>query len=129
MYQQQWDLKTKKWRNAAKNILANSGASGESSSKIIEETIFQQKNSYTDAYPNSQLAIIKASTQISVNGTLKETLKYLREHANQKVLKTPILGELWETFSVNNQASEENPYRGELVDFQIDKNTKNIFAA
>ncbi len=116
-------------RNAAKDILNNSGASQESSAKIIDQAIFETRKSYTDIYPNSQLAIIKASTQISVNGTLKETLKYLREHANQRTVKTPILGELWENFSINNQDSEKNPYEGELVDFKIDEKTKNIFAA
>ena len=116
-------------RDTAKNILKSSGASGETSSKIIEETIFSNTKSYTDIYPNSQLAILKASTQISMNGSLKETLKYLKEHANRVPTKRPILGELWENFSENNQSSEENPYTGELVDFQIDKNLKNIFAA
>lgn len=116
-------------RDTAKNILEKGGASKETSSKILEQTIFENKKNFTDLYPNSQIAIIKASTQISVNGTLKETLKYLRNHANQKTVKNPILGELWNSFAVNNEASEENPYEGELVDFVIDKNAKNIFAA
>ena len=34
-----------------------------------------------------------------------------------------------EYFLFNNEASEKNPYKGELYDFEIDKNAKNIFAA
>ena len=70
-----------------------------------------------------------ASTQISINNSLKETLKYLKNHANKKSVKAPVLGELWNIFSSNNEASEKNPYKGELYDFEIDKNAKNIFAA
>jgi len=115
-------------RNTAKNILNKSGISSEAD-KTIENNIFENQKSYTSNYPSAQLAILKASAQISINGSLKETLKYLREHANKKTIKTPILGELWESFSVNNQESKENPYNGELIDFKIDKNIKNIFAA
>ena len=63
------------------------------------------------------------------NNSLKETLKYLKNQANKKSAKAPVLGELWNIFSSNNGASEKNPYKGELYDFEIDKNAKNIFAA
>ncbi len=116
-------------RNTAKNILNNSGASSEAAQKIIEKTIFDSDKQIKEIYTNSQLAVLKASTQISINGTLKETLKYLKSHAGKRQLKEPVLGELWNIFSANNQASEQNPYKGELCDFQIDKNAKNIFAA
>ena len=110
-------------RNAAKNILDNSGAPSEATQRIIDKTLFEKHEI------NPQLSIIKASTQISVNNTLKETLKYLKSHANQNVHKTPMLGDLWNVFSANNEASEQNPYKGELIDFKIDNNAKNIFAA
>ena len=110
-------------RNAAKNILDNGGAPSEATQRIIDKTLFEKQEI------NPQLSIIKASTQISVNNTLKETLKYLKSHANQKVHKTPMLGDLWNVFSANNEASEQNPYKGELIDFKIDNNAKNIFAA
>lgn len=116
-------------RNAAKNILSGNGASEEKASKIVEETIFESNRKFYELYPNSQLAIIKASSQISMNGTLKETLKYLREHAYSKYSKKHILGEIWENFSTITQESDIDSYNGELVDFQIDKNVKNIFAA
>lgn len=110
-------------RNAAKNILDNGGAPSEATQRIIDKTLFEKQEI------NPQLSIIKASTQISVNNTLKETLKYLKSHANKKVHKTPMLGDLWNVFSANNEASEQNPYKGELIDFKIDNNAKNIFAA
>ena len=91
-------------RSAAKNIL-NRSASPEATQRIIEKTLF-----------NSDVQ-------------LKETLKYLKNHANKKSVKAPVLGELWNIFSSNNEASEKNPYKGELYDFEIDKNAKNIFAA
>lgn len=116
-------------RNAARNILNNSGASSEATQKIIEKTIFDGDKQLKETYINPQLSVLKASTQISINGTLKETLKYLRTHAAKNTAKNPIFGELWNIFSTNNQASEHNPYRGELYDFHIDKNAKNIFAA
>lgn len=112
-------------RNTAKNILNNGGASAESAQKIIEKTIFENDKQYT----NPQLSVIKASTQITINNSLKETLKYLKDHANRRVKKEYVLGDLWNIFSANNDASEKNPYKGELYDFEIDKNAKNIFAA
>ena len=116
-------------KNTAKSSLTNSGASSETTQKIIEKSIFEGDRLLKEQYTNPQMSIIKASTQISINNSLKETLKYLRSHASVKKSKTPVFGELWEILEANNQASEENPYKGELLDFQIDKNAKNIFAA
>ena len=116
-------------RNAARNILNNSGASSEATQKIIEKTIFDGDKQLKETYTNPQLSVLKASTQITLNESLKETLKYLKEHANKKVAKKPVLGELWSIFTTNNEASEKNPYHGELYEFEIDKNAKNIFAA
>ena len=56
-------------RNAAKNILNRQGASTETVQKIVENTIFSNST-----YSNPQLSIIKASSQISLNNNLKETL-------------------------------------------------------
>ena len=114
-------------KDTAKNILAKSGASESKVAEIAEKAIFNSAKS--DLYTNSQLSILKASTQISINNTLKETLKYLKTHATQKHAKQPMLGELWNIFNANNETAEKNPYRGELFDFKIDKNAKNIFAA
>ena len=109
-------------RNTAKDILNRQGASKEAMHKIIDKTIFDSDGRI---YSNSQLAIIKASTQMSVNNSLKETLKYLKSHASQKNVKKPVLGEIW------NLLKEEdvNNYNGELLDFEIDETVQNIFAA
>lgn len=116
-------------RNTAKNILSKGGASTEATQKIIEKTLFNNNNQLKDIYTNPQLSVIKASTQISLNNSLKETLKYLKEQAAKKTPKEPKFGELWNIVSTENNASEKNPYKGELCDYQIDKNIKNIFAA
>lgn len=110
-------------RNAAKNILNKNGTSSEATQKIIEQTLFNDANlQMKDLYTNSQLAVLKASTQVSINNSLKETIKYL---SNRKVAKKHVLGELWDVL----QESDEKSYNGELYDFEIDKNAKNIFAA
>ncbi len=104
-------------RNAAKNILNRQNASNETVQKIIDKTVFDY---------NPQLSIIKASTQISVNSSLKETLKYLKEHANKKPVKEPVLGELWNLAEKSKSEDNEN---NELYDFEVDNSLENIFAA
>ena len=94
-------------RNTARYILNKNGASEEASQKIVEKTIFDADKQIKDLYSNPQLAVIKASSQISMNNTLKETLKYLKSHANKKITKEPVLGELWEKLN----SSSENAYR------------------
>ena len=109
-------------RNTAKDILARQGASQESTQKVLQETIFQQARPEANYAPH--IAIIKASSQISANNPLKETLKYLKSHAGKKAEKTHTFGELWNLIS-----KEELDYQGELVDFKIDNSIANIFAA
>ena len=104
-------------RNAAKNILNKQGASSETTQKILEQTIFQQN----DFYQNPQLLILKSSSQITINDSLKETLKYLKNQANKKTTKEPVFGELWKIIN------KEDCYNGELVDFEVDYSTINIF--
>lgn len=111
-------------KDYAKSILTKSGMNFDYPKSVEKSEIFESVNAI-----NPQLSVIKASTQISINRSLSETLKYLNAHANQKRVKTPVFGELWSVFSANNESSEENPYKGELFDFEIDKNAKNIFAA
>lgn len=116
-------------KNTAKNILTNSGATPEATQKIVEKTLFEGDRLLKEQYTNPQLSVLKASTQISINDTLKETLKYLKSHAKKETKKTPVFGELWNIASANNQASEKKPYQNELYEYQIDKDTVNIFAA
>lgn len=116
-------------KNNAKNILNKSGATSETTQKVIEKTLFENNSQLRESYSNSQLAILKASTQISLNSSLKETLKYLKEHTNKKIQKKHVLGELWKIFSTNNESTNEKQYQGELYEFNIDYEAKNIFAA
>ena len=111
-------------RNTAKDILHKQGASEQTIQKIIEKTIF---NPDERIYSKSQLEVIKASAQISMNGSLKETLKYLKKHAgDKKTTKTPKLGEIWDMFS-KEEVSDN--YDSELFNFEIDSSVENIFAA
>lgn len=114
-------------RNTAKNILNKSGATPDATQKIIEKTLFEGDKLLKEQYTNPQLNILKASTQISLNNSLKETLKYLKAHKNVKTKKIPQFGELWNIATVNNEASEQK--YNELFEFKIDKKAKNIFAA
>lgn len=109
-------------RQAARNILNKEGANTKVVEKIAEKAIIAN-----NSYINPQLAIIKASSQISINNSLKETLKYLKSHANNKEIKKHILGELWDTINTNTE--KETEYEGELIDFEINIFAKNIFAA
>ena len=104
-------------RNTARDILNKKAPE-----KTVENIAEKAFNANT-SYQNPQLAIIKASSQISVNNSLKETLKYLKTHANKKEIKKHVLGELWDTVKT------EAEYNGELLDFEIDLFAKNIFAA
>ena len=114
----QWSLIQLTWYGP-RNILNKQGASTEAIQRIVDKTIFTEKT-----YNNPQQMIISTSTQISINNSLKETLKYIKSQANKKVVKTHKLGELW-----NNLDKDENNYKGELVNFVIDSSITNIFAA
>lgn len=104
-------------RQAAKNILNRKGASTESTNKILEQTIFSDYNR------RAEIDILKLSSQITMNESLKETLKYLKTKNKEKTNKKVILGELW------NSINSEEDYSGELVDFVVDSSLKNIFVA
>lgn len=111
-------------KNTAREILSRQGASSEATKAIVEQTIFNTVNKGGDFYINPQLAILKASSQISLNSNLNETLKYLKSHANKKQTRIPVLGELWN--SLKEQNSDE---QYEVLEFEIDVNAKNIFIA
>ena len=107
-------------RNAARDILNRQGGSKESLQNILDKTIFDYEGK---VYPNAQLAIIKASSKISTNDKLKETLKYLKSHSAKKAEKKPVLGELWNLF--NDETKEYQP----IDDIEVDYSLENIFAA
>lgn len=113
-------------RNTAKNLLSRQGASQQSVQNIMDRTIFNTNNQLKEVYTNQQLAVIKASAQVSMNESLKETIKYLKNHAKKQPAKEPVLGEIW---NLTSKLKEETPYEGELSDYEIDSSLKNIFAA
>ena len=102
-------------RSTAKQILQRGGASKEKSESILK--------SQGDYFVRPSADINSLSSQITLNSSLKETLKYLSAHAADK-RKPHVLGELWDKFNEQNE-----PYQGELVDFEIDYSLENIFAA
>lgn len=108
-------------RHTAKEILQKNGVSSENADKIAQKAVFAS----SDFASSTELNALKASTQVTLNKSLKETLKYLQAHANDK-RKKYVLGELWNQFE--KEKTEEN-YTGELIDFEVDSNLKNIFAA
>lgn len=110
-------------KNTAREILNRQGASAEVTSTILEKTIFSTVKA-GDMYINPQLAILKASSQISLNNKLNETLKYIKSRQNKKQEKSAIFGEIWDNFT-----NEQNDYSVELFEFEIDNNIKNIFIA
>lgn len=112
-------------RNSAKDLTqGNEGNAGKSQENSIQNsTVFSNSTSLS-----AQQYVLLASTQITLNNSLKETLNYLRQHANDKK-KEYILGDLWKIANAENESSEKNPYKGELLDIVIDYNEKNIFAA
>lgn len=117
-----------KLRNIAKNILNNTGATSEATQKIIEKSVFLADKQMKDLYTNPQLSVLKASTQITLNNSLKETLKYLKTHAKySEKYKVPRLGDLWKIVETKNNF--ENNEKNELYEYEIDRNAKNIFAA
>ena len=110
--------------NTAKDILNRQGASKESIQKIADQTIFDSKQSVVINSLNPQLAIIKASSQITMNNSMKETLRYLKSQAIKKTKKEPVFGELWDLIS-----KKDDEYSGELIDFVVDSECNNIFTA
>jgi hypothetical protein len=103
-------------RSTAKEILQKSGADEEKAEAIVTNTIIAD-------YERPEAKIYSASAMITMNNSLKETLKYLRTHAKDK-RKEHILGELWNSFNESDNSNEN-----ELIDFEVNYDLKNIFAA
>ncbi len=106
-------------RDRAKQILQKDGAEKDKADKLAKSL-----NLYSSGKKNIGLDILTSSTQITMSNSLKETLKYLNSHANDK-RKQYVLGELWE--KLGNYDDENS--KAELLDFEIDYNLTNIFAA
>ena len=110
-------------RNNAKEILQKNAVEITGSETVQKAAIFEN----TSRIPAYQYVWL-SSAQITANNTLKETIKYLKNKERQ-AKKEPVFGELWEIMNVENEQSENNPYHGDLIDFEIDAKSKNIFAA
>lgn len=106
-------------KDVAGKILNTNGYNSNLNS-IIDKTY---TNTDFSNYTNAQLAIIKASTQISLNNPLKETLKYLNTKS-KKNNKQPILGELWNILSLSNE--DDSDFINQI---EIDFTRNNIFTA
>ena len=106
-------------KNTAKNILQKKGTDSKDAERILNNVIYDFAED-----DSTGLMVLKASTQLSVNESLKQTLNYLKAHANEKRKKEYVFGELWDTLSTGN-----DKYLGDLVDFNVDFGEKNIFAA
>ena len=110
-------------QNSARNLLQKQNASEKSIQNIMDKTIFNSSESRV--YSSSQLSILRASSQISMSGKLKETLKYLKDHSvSSKKEKKPVLGELWNSFF-----EEEQDYSELDTSIVVDYSLKNIFEA
>ena len=112
------------FQNSAQNL-------AQSSEKTVEKTTAnnsQLSTVLTNYKPlTTEQYLLLASTQITVNNSLKETLKYLQNHAIERK-KEYRFGDLWKMLYDENDDSDEKPYDGILLDIVIDL-SKNIFAA
>ena len=106
-------------KNTAKNILQKNGVNSKDAERISSNVIYDFVED-----SSTGLMVLKASTQVTVNNSLKQTLNYLKAHANEKRKKEYVFGELWDTLS-----TAKYKYQGELVNFNVDYSEKNIFAA
>ena len=106
-------------RDSAKNILQRKGSDSSNAGRIAESVVYD----FVEDNLTGQ-TVLKATTQVSFDKNLKDTLNYLRAHANDRRKKEYILGELWQTFS-----DKKDSCTNELIDFVVDFNSKNIFAA
>lgn len=109
----------------------NASSHQSTNTNLLQEQILPAKNPIISEQYNfdkfSQLSVLRASTQITLSNSLRETIKHLQAQKHQKV-QAHVFGELWKIVSTSNEDTE-NSYHGDLLDFEISENTKNIFAA
>lgn len=109
--------------NSAKNRQGNETMEQNKTASNVQSTI----NLNNGKALTTEQYLMLASTQITVNNSLKETLKYLQKHANNRK-KEYKFGDLWKILNDDNEDTEQTPCLGELIDIVID-NSKNIFVA
>lgn len=110
-------------RERQKAVLKEIFGEDEKSEETVQNIADRIIPNYTENGAKCTLSIIKAASQISVNDSLKETLKYLKSCPITKSHKTHVLGELWDMFT--SEQYEAN----DVINFEIDFSATNIFAA
>ena len=114
---------------AARTILQN--AEQKNATNQEKASVFEMNFKANDAI--RQAVISNAALQLTLDANLKETLKFLNSEAAKKIInktKTFLTLETAKT-SDKESSSSQNQYTGEfleLMDYEIDENTVNIFA-
>ena len=114
---------------AARTILQN--AEQKNATNQEKASVFEMNFKANDAI--RQAVISNAALQLTLDANLKETLKFLNSEAAKKIInksKSFITLETAKTSDKENSSSQ-NQYTGEfleLMDYEIDENTVNIFA-
>ena len=114
---------------AARTILQN--AEQKNATNQEKASVFEMNFKANDAI--RQAVISNAALQLTIDANLKETLKFLNSEAAKKIInksKSFITLETAKTSDKENSSSQ-NQYTGEfleLMDYEIDENTVNIFA-
>lgn len=114
---------------AAKTILKN--AEEKNATNQEKASVFEMNFKANDAI--RQAVISNAALQLTLDANLKETLKFLNSEAAKKIInktKSFITLETAKTGDKENSQTQ-NQYTGEfleLMDYEIDENTVNIFA-
>ena len=114
---------------AARTILKN--AEEKNATNQEKASVFEMNFKANDAI--RQAVISNAALQLTLDANLKETLKFLNSEAAKKIInkaKSFITLEIVKTGDKENSQTQ-NEYNGEfleLMDYEIDENTVNIFA-
>ena len=107
-------------KNIAKKILQRHGASEESTNKIINKTIFNNRFNQ-----NTQMMQLNTASYLIMQKSIKETAKYLKNNKSVNNKKTYVFGELRQMFESSSFNENENV----LNNFEVDLSAKNIFIA